>query len=209
MTKRAIKRAVQVVVLASLLPVLIGGCALNGSQPTGPQQGQAAPPPEPGLDLPERPRDLPVAGLGEAQICELIKPEQLGQLGVGGGNPAPKDAEHDFPGCSWLSEPGAASSIGVLVLIAPMSVQDLQAQSMDPSGDTATTYELADGFGAVQTQVPGAERLGCVVDVDVAEGKTLEAGLSWQGGAEMTNQAMCAKAKQAAEFAVSNLQAQA
>ncbi|MEU6132761.1 hypothetical protein ABZ805_26590 [Saccharopolyspora sp. NPDC047091] len=76
------------------------------------------------------PRDLPVSGLDKAQICELIQPEQLDQLGVGGGDRAPKNDANDFPGCSWLSEPGTPSSIGVLVLIAPMSIQDLQERSI-------------------------------------------------------------------------------
>ncbi|GAA3355542.1 DUF3558 domain-containing protein [Saccharopolyspora gregorii] len=205
MTKYVTRRGVRVAILSGLLPFLVGGCALNEAEPADPQQGQAAPAPETGPDLPNRPRDLPVSGLDEAQICKLIRPEQLDQLGVGGGNPAPKLNEQDFPGCSWLSESGASPSIGVLLSVAPMSIQDRLAET---SGGTATTDTLDSGFGAVRSQVPGAESLGCVVAVDVAEGETLEAGLSWLGGDDMTNQAMCAKAKQAAEFAVSNLQAQ-
>ena len=101
-----------------------------------------------------------------------------------------------------------ATGLGLTIAIAPLSIDEAQSRKSDGSPETAATYAVGQGFGAVQGQVPGAENLGCFVDVDVAEGQTLEVGITALGGDEVSNQDMCAKAEQAAEFAVSNLQAQ-
>lgn len=93
--------------------------------------------------------------------------------------------------------------------VAPLKIEDAEAKKQEGPPETAATYTVGGGFGAVQGQIPGAESLGCFVDVDVANGQTLEASLmSWDSSRSMSNQDMCAKTKQAAEFAVTNLQAQ-
>ncbi|MFR9731322.1 DUF3558 domain-containing protein [Saccharopolyspora sp. MS10] len=207
MTSSLVRRGPVFAVLLSAV-LLSGGCALGGGEAVEPQPAPAYPEQGSGLDLPPRPRDLPIAGMAEARICEIFSAEQLEQLGVGPGSPSPKNGTRNFPGCMWLSDPEAAASTGISVSVAPVGIAELEAQSQEGSPDTAASYTVGGGFGAVQSQIPGAESLGCTVDVDAAERSALEVGFAWQGGAEMTNQDMCAKAKQAAEFAVGNLRAQ-
>lgn len=170
-------------------------------------ESNPAPTSESAGDQPSRPRDLPVAGLAEPQICGLIKPEQEQQLGAFGPSPAPKDGTLDFPGCVWQS-PSGGIPYGIGVAIAPMSLDELLEQKDPGSPETAATYTVGEGFRAVQAQKPGAEGLGCVVDVDVAEGQTLEVNIAMLQSQALSNQEQCAKAKQAAELVVTNLQAQ-
>ncbi|MEU6130383.1 DUF3558 domain-containing protein [Saccharopolyspora sp. NPDC047091] len=191
--------------LLVVVPALLAGCALN--------EAPAAPPPATdqgagsGLGLPERPRDLPVAGMQEDAVCAVLTPEQVGTLGVGRGVPQAESGTFDTPGCTWLSGQ-ETSGVGLTIAVAPLSFEDSQSQKSDGSSNVAAIFTLGQGFGALQGQIPGAENLGCFVDVDAAEGQTLEVGTTSIGGDDVSNQDLCAKAKQAAEFAVSNLQAQ-
>ncbi|MCA1188893.1 DUF3558 domain-containing protein [Saccharopolyspora sp. 6T] len=188
--------------LLVVVPALLAGCALNeaSASPVSSDSGS-------NLGLPQRPNDLPVAGMDGAKACTTLTEEQAGSLGVDEGRPQPATGTFKTPGCTWMSH-RAASSIGITVTAAPVSIEEAQEQKQEGSPETAATYAVGDGFGAVQGQIPGAEGLGCFVDVDAAEGRLLEVGVTWLGGDDMTNHDMCAKAKQAAEFAVSNLQAQ-
>ncbi|GAA3355544.1 DUF3558 domain-containing protein [Saccharopolyspora gregorii] len=191
--------------LLVVVPALLAGCALNeapASPPPAADQGADS-----GPDLPSRPRDLPVAGMKEGAVCGVLTPQQLGALEVGRGVPQARSGTFDAPGCTWLSG-REATGLGLTIAIAPLSIDEAQNRKSDGSPETAATYAVGQGFGAVQGQVPGAENLGCFVDVDAAEGRTLEVGITSIGGDDVSNQAMCAKAKQAAEFAVTNLQAQ-
>ena len=186
----------------AVLPLFAVGCTVNGpdAPPQAPPSGS-----ENGLNLPKRPHDLPVAGLDEARACQLITPEQQAQLGVDAGAPQAQAGSFKTPGCLWMSH-GTPTNLGATITVAPMGIADAEA-SKSSSPETAEQYAIA-GFGAVQGQTPGAEDLGCFVDVDAANGQTLETGVTWLGGPHLPNEEMCAKAKQVAEFAVGNLQQQ-
>ncbi|MBK0867503.1 DUF3558 domain-containing protein [Saccharopolyspora sp. HNM0986] len=191
------------VACAVLFAVTAGGCTVNGATGTS----QPAPTSEAGDEQPARPRELAIAGLTEPQICGLIKPEQEQQIGAFGPSPAPKDGTLDFPGCIWQS-PAGGVPYGIGVAVAPMGLDELLGQKDPGSPETAATYTVGEGFRAVQSQTPGAEGLGCVVDVDVAEGQALEVNIAMLQSQALSNQEQCAKAKQAAELVVTNLQAQ-
>lgn len=110
--------------------------------------------------------------------------------------------------CLWTSPQGIDPSFGVSVHARQIPVDEFKTESGDPFPETAATYDVA-GYRAEQIQDgAGLEQLGCSVGVDVAEGQTLEAFTTVLQAGSMSNQDMCAKAKQAAEFAVTNLQAQ-
>lgn len=97
---------------------------------------------------------------------------------------------------------------GISLYARQIAVDGFKTESGEPFPDTAASYAIS-GFRAEQVQEgAGLEQLGCSVGVDVANGQTLEAFMSPLNAGTMSNQDMCAKAKQAAEFAVGNLQQQ-
>jgi len=185
---------------AVLITAAFSGCTINGPDEPAPSPSSQQP-------QPQRPRDLPVKGLTEQQICGLVKPEQEPQIGAFGPSPAPKDGQQDFPGCVWQS-PSGGVPYGIGVSVAPMGIDELQGTKMPPAPETAATYSIGEGFRAVQAQATGAEGLGCVVDVDAAEGQTLEVNIAMLQSGALPNQEQCARAKQAAEIVVGNLQQQ-
>ena len=138
-------------------------------------------------------------------MCQLLLPEQQIQLGVESSDPA---GAGEAPGCTWLSVPGTEPDVSILIEAVEMGFQEAADRAGEPFPETAASYEVH-GFAAEQRQAgAGLESLGCRVDVDVAEGRALEVFYSPTLSGTLTNQDMCAKAKQAAEFAVGNLQAQ-
>lgn len=140
-----------------------------------------------------------------ADFCQLLPPEQQVQVDVNGSRPLPPDKGL---GCGWLSTPDMPRDVGIQLQALPMGLDQAVDRSGEPLPETAAKYTIQ-GFPAQQAQNgAGLESFGCRVDVDVAEGQTLEVGYLPMGGPPMSNQDMCAKAKQAAEFAVGNLQQQ-
>ncbi len=138
-------------------------------------------------------------------MCKLLLPEQQVQVGVERSDPAPAGSA---PGCIWLSVPGVKPDVTIELEALDMGFEEAVGRAGEPFPETAASYEI-DGFKAEQGQEgAGLESLGCRVDVDVAQGQTLEVFYSPTLSGTVTNQDMCAKAKQAAEFAVTNLQAQ-
>ncbi|MEU6130385.1 DUF3558 domain-containing protein [Saccharopolyspora sp. NPDC047091] len=176
------------------------GCALSQGQESG--SGTSTPAPQP---APDRPRELPVVNKQSADVCGLLTPEQQIQVGVGRSDAA---APGEAPGCVWLSIPGAEPDVSIEIEALNQGIDDAYDRSGEPFPETAAAYVI-EGFPAKQGQgSAGLEALGCRVDVDVAEGQTLEVFYSPTLTGTVSNQDLCAKAKQAAEFAVSNLQAQ-
>ncbi|MCA1188890.1 DUF3558 domain-containing protein [Saccharopolyspora sp. 6V] len=177
------------------------GCALGGDKGQVASPDISAPAPQP---APERPRELAVVNRQSADICGLLTPEQQTQVGVGRSGPT---APGEAPGCVWLSVPGAEPDISVEIEALSKGIEGAYDRSDEPFPDMAASYAIA-GVPAKQGQgSAGLEALGCRVDVDVAEGETLEVFYSPTLTGTVSNQDMCARAKQAAEFAVSNLQA--
>lgn len=176
------------------------GCASNQSGQEPPEVQSPAPQP-----APERPQELSIAGKPSSEFCNLLAPEQQSQLGVGRWEPLPAD---QGVGCGWLSLPGVQPDVGIQLQALQMGFDEAADRSGEPFPETADSYTLQ-GFPARQSQSSaGLEGLGCRVDVDVANGQALEAFYTPAMAGSVSNQDMCAKAKQAAEFAVTNLQAQ-
>ncbi|MGW5794221.1 DUF3558 domain-containing protein [Saccharopolyspora sp. NPDC003752] len=182
------------------------GCTVNGpdTDETSSAPTTAATKPETfSLNLPQRPRDLQIAGKQDADICTWLTSDQKAKLEAGGGRPVVKNG-NNYNGCSFLGQSGKAQ-FGISLRVVPEGLDAFASKIAAVQAKTATTYEV-NGFGAVQGQIPGAESLGCSVFVDAAEGQTLyaELGLTTPGG--MNNDQMCERAKQAAEAAVTTLQ---
>ncbi|WP_323055181.1 DUF3558 domain-containing protein [Saccharopolyspora sp. NFXS83] len=186
----------------SMVGLLGTGCALNGGEGSDqPPPDSTSPAPQP---APERPRELALAGKPSAELCTLLSADQQAAVGVGRSSPL---TGQDV-GCGWLSLPGANPDVGVQIQSLPMELAQAVERSGDPFPETAATYTVQ-GFPAQQGQNgAGLEGMGCRVDVDVADGQTLEVFYTPTIAGSVANQDMCAKAKQAAEFAVTNLQAQ-
>ncbi|WP_346073890.1 DUF3558 domain-containing protein [Saccharopolyspora thermophila] len=157
------------------------------------------------LNLPQRPKDLAIAGKQDADICTWLTSEQKKALKVGSGRPVIKDG-NNYNGCDFAGEDGPAL-YGIAFRVVPEGIEDFLKKVVDPSAETAATYDIQ-GFGAVQGQIPGAESLGCAVYVDAAEGQTLYVDMALDAPGTMNNQQMCEKAKQAADAAVTTLQSQ-
>ncbi|MEB3366826.1 DUF3558 domain-containing protein [Saccharopolyspora sp. S2-29] len=177
--------------------IALAGCTVNGPDP-------APPAPElESLNLPQRPKDIAVAGKQDADVCTWMSAEQLTSLQVGAGEPLPKDGSN-YNGCGYLGDTGAARfAIGVRII--PEAI-DMFLQKINSSPGTRQTYEL-NGFGAVQSQINGGESLGCDAFVDVAEGQTVWVNMQLQTPNAMNADQMCEKAQTAAHSAVSTLQA--
>ncbi|MEU6130382.1 DUF3558 domain-containing protein [Saccharopolyspora sp. NPDC047091] len=177
------------------------GCALGGGEEPGPSPEGSAPAPQPG---PQRPRDLALSGKQSPELCTLLSADQQAAVGVGRSRPLTGEEV----GCGWLSLPGANPDAGVQIQSVPMGLAEAAERAGEPFAETAASYTVQ-GFPARQAQSgAGLEGMGCRVDVDVAEQSTLEVFYTPTIAGTVSNQDMCAKAKQAAEFAVSNLQAQ-
>ncbi|GAA0534624.1 hypothetical protein GCM10011581_08350 [Saccharopolyspora subtropica] len=159
------------------------------------------------LNLPQRPKDLAIAGKQDADICTWLTSEQKKALDVGGGRPVIKDG-NNYNGCDFAGElQGGRVQFGIVLRVVPEGIEDFVKKTADSSPETAANYDIQ-GFGAVQGQISGAESLGCHVFVDAAEGQTLYVDLALNSPGGMDNQQMCEKAKQAADAAVTTLQSQ-
>ncbi|WP_268951830.1 DUF3558 domain-containing protein [Saccharopolyspora elongata] len=183
---------------------LLAGCTVNGpdaeptSEPTStPTSGSGA-----SLELPPRPRDLPVGGAQDAEICSWLLPEQQAQLQVARPRPAVKNG-NNYNGCIFNPD-GTGVSAGVALRVVPEGL-DAFVQKVNSAEGSRKVLEVK-GFGAVQSQIAGAERLGCSVFVDAAQGQTLYVDLNLLASDGMDNNQMCERAKQAAEAAVTTLQ---
>ncbi|MDA3643474.1 DUF3558 domain-containing protein [Saccharopolyspora indica] len=181
--------------------LLVAGCTVNGPDPV-PAGESTATSAEP--ELPKRPAELPVAGAQDAEICTWLTGQQMTQLQV--ARPAPVEKNGDnYSGCGYLSD-GTGVSTGLSLRVVPQGIEPFLEKVSSAEG-SRRTFDV-NGFGAVQSQIAGAERLGCDVFVDAAEGQTLWASLALlTGGDELDNEQMCEKAAQAAGAAVTSLQA--
>ncbi|MER7010161.1 DUF3558 domain-containing protein [Saccharopolyspora sp. NPDC000359] len=199
---RARLRCGLVMVAAAAVPLT--GCTVNGPDPA-PEPGGTTPTSSAGaasFDFPARPAELPIAGKQDADACTWLASEQKQQLEVGGGRPVVKSG-NNYNGCTFLGQSGPAQ-YGISLRVVPEGL-DAFAQKL---ADSAPEQDQVGGFGAVRSQVPGAEGLGCAVFVDAAEGQTLYVDLTLTTPGAMDDQQMCEKAGQAATAAVTTLQAQ-
>lgn len=179
------------------MAAVLTGCTVNGPDPAPsepePTSGSGS------LQLPPRPKELPIAGAQDAAVCTWLSSEQQSQLQVSRPKPAVKNG-NNYNGCAYTPD-GTGVSTGVAVRVVPEGLEPFMAK-MPGSQPT----QAINGFGAVQSQVPGAEGLGCAVLVDAAEGQTLYVDLTLLSPGALNNQQMCDKAKQAAQATVTTLQ---
>ncbi|MBQ0927277.1 DUF3558 domain-containing protein [Saccharopolyspora endophytica] len=184
---------------ATLLAVT--GCTVNGPDPA---PAPSAPAPDESMKLPQRPKDLAVAGKRDDDVCTWLSAEQQQSLRVSGAQPVIKDGDN-YNGCGYLGDTGAARfAIGVRIVPEPI---ELFLQKINSSPGTRQVYEL-NGFGTVQSQIGGGESLGCDAFIDAAQGQTVWVNMQLQTPGAMNADQMCEKAQTAAHSAVSTLQAQ-
>nr|WP_246330829.1 DUF3558 domain-containing protein [Saccharopolyspora hordei] len=186
-------------VVGAAAAVTLTGCTVNGPDPepsTTTSSGGA-----PSFSFPARPAELPIAGKQDQEICTWLTPEQKAQLETGGGRPVVKNG-NNYNGCTFLGQSGRAQ-FGVSLRVVPEGLEAFAAKLADSEPEQTEV----NGFGAVRSQVPGAEGLGCAVFVDAAEGQTLYVDMSLTTPGAMDDAQMCEKAGQAAEAAVTTLQA--
>ncbi|MER7080696.1 Protein of unknown function [Saccharopolyspora kobensis] len=183
--------------------LLVAGCTVNGPDPV--PAGESTPAGETSAEtaFPKRPAELPVAGAQDAEICTWLTGQQMAQLKVARPSPVIKNG-NNYNGCGYSSD-GTWANAGVSLRVVPEPLEVFAAK-LNSSEVSRKTFEI-NGFGALQSQIAGAERLGCSVFVDVAQGQTLYAELSLLSVGEMDNEQMCEKAAQAAGAAVTSLQA--
>ncbi|WP_177226335.1 DUF3558 domain-containing protein [Saccharopolyspora shandongensis] len=179
-------------------------CTVNGPDPDSEPPATSAPTTKSSsLDLPQRPRDLAIAGKQDAEICAWLKSEQKQSLQIGGsGRPVQRNG-NNYNGCAFLGEAGNAQ-FGFALRVVPEGIQSFMSE-VNSSPESEKAFEI-NGFGAVQGQIAGGESLGCDVFVDAAEGQTLWINMMLQTPGGMDNDQMCERAKQAAEAAVTTLQ---
>lgn len=195
-------RTVPLGALAALgLAAALVGCTVNGPDPAPVRRAA-----QPGLGLPERPGDLPVAGEQQADICGWLSPEGKASIPVGeiSGRPLASNGAN-YPGCGFLGQDGRAN-YGIGIRVVPEPVREFVEQ-INSNPRTRRTYEL-NGYGAVQSQVWGAENLGCDAYVDAADGQTLWINLMLFTPGGLDTDQMCGKTQLAAKAAVATLQAQ-
>ncbi len=183
--------------------VALTGCTVNGPTPDAAPATSVPTTKNSSLNLPQRPRELAVAGKQDTEICNWLRSDQKRSVQVGGsGRPVPKNG-NNYNGCAFLGEAGNAQ-FGVALRVVPEGINSFM-HKVNSSPESETAYEI-NGFGAVQGQLAGGESLGCDVFVDAAEGQTLWINMMLQTPGGMNNQQMCDRAKQAAEAAVTTLQ---
>ncbi|WP_249124190.1 DUF3558 family protein [Saccharopolyspora erythraea] len=184
--------------------LVAGGCTVNGPESPTPATSTSA--------ESSRSKDLAVVGKPDADLCDLLTPEQQTALGVGGARPnAETDelTETDYPGCAWRRPLGEEPAYGIRVYAVPEGIKDFMGKISPAFPETEASYTVGNGFPAMQAQRgESLEQLGCMVGVDVADGQTLGVFASPGVSQVMSNQDICAKAKAAAEAAVTTLQSQ-
>lgn len=184
--------------LAALL--VLTGCTVNGPDPA---PAPSAPATDESVKLPQRPKDLAVAGKQDDEACAWLGADQQKSLQVGGGQPVIKDGDN-YNGCGFLGDTGAARfAIGVRIVPEPV---ELFLQKINSSPGSRQVYEL-NGFGTVQSQIGGGESLGCDAFIDAAQGQTVWVNMQLQTPNAMNADQMCEKAQTAAHSVVSTLQA--
>ncbi|GAA2357086.1 hypothetical protein GCM10009854_39230 [Saccharopolyspora halophila] len=189
-------------VLAALgLVAALSGCTVNGPDPERTERERQA-----GPDLPQRPGELPVAGKRRADICGWLTAADKASIPVGEISGRPLDSDGaNYAGCGFLGHDGNAD-YGIGIRVVPEPIERF-LQQINSNPDSRRTYRL-NGHGAVQSQVWGAENLGCDAFVDAAEGQTLWINLMLFTPGGLDTDQMCGKAQLAAEAVVSTLQSQ-
>ena len=185
------------VVVAGCAGVTVAGTPTPATEESGP--GSAVEPA--GLDLPPRPRELPLDGVDP---CSLLSEGQRAELGLDGPiRPGNSDTPlFTGPTCTTVGfEPRGvgltltlATQHGLDELIAPGSVRDV-----------LTATEVA-GFPAVVARPKHVDF--CSVDVDLAEGQFLDVMFSDAAkNPPIPQDQLCRDAVEIAEAAVTTLQA--
>jgi uncharacterized protein DUF3558 len=172
-------------------PSSAGSASENPSSPTG----------TPSVDIPPRPRDLPV---DDVDPCAVFNDAQLAQLKVDDHHSAQDDRGYykDTKGCIFDvdSEPYLAYYVMTITFegIEPWLTPD--SRNIDPA-----TLVTVGGYSAAQFHFRGAQGFDCITSVDVAEGQQLYVAL-YPISDGFSNDQLCQMSGQAAEMAVSTLQ---
>lgn len=173
---------------------LVAGC--GGAVAGSPGPAPSPPGAQPARTLPPRPRTIDMHGV---DACSLITQAQAAQLDADRVEPS-QDANH-LPACSFdriHSEP----FVDIRVTPTPIAGVDTYLQpGYTPTRIVITTVA---GFGAVQLRV--ASEGDCSLLVDTAPGQHLDVLVSLFSRGALTGDQLCAKAQQAAEFAMQHLE---
>lgn len=184
----------------SAAAVVLTGCGLAESEKTAGTAPPSAPPPittSTPPPPPPRPFEVP---LDEIDPCDLITPEQRGQLGFD-RDPLP-NAEGGFgdaDACSYRNTQGKVGARLALITTEGMGVWT------DDTAQVEATPVVISGFPALVIKTPDLN-LSCNVAVDVAEGQHIDVLFRDDGGqpAPPLDQ-LCAGAQRVAEDAMDTL----
>lgn len=161
----------------------------------------AAPPPAtpstPPVELPPRPRAVPLDGLDP---CRALTPQQQTELGVNreprqfeGGNRGEAQCEFEH----IYSEPYYRYIVGLVL-----------TEGADAWLTTRRTVELRTlsvaGFGAVETRTLGEDDFDCMLSVDVADGQSLDVSFV-SSDDRFTDDDLCDRALVGAEAVLATL----
>ncbi|WP_063713769.1 DUF3558 domain-containing protein [Amycolatopsis nigrescens] len=185
--------------LGGLAVFALAGC----SSPTQGVAEPSAPAPSPGgqaVDLPSRPKEMPLAGIDP---CTLFTEQQLDELKV---NSEPRSrAGREGQTCSLgvnLTEPYYSYNVEA---VTTADLQDwLTGGHHNASLNTEPTQ--VGGFPALTSHAKGSSPSDCETLVGVARGQTLRAQMYPESQGAFDQKQLCDMAKQVATMAVETLQ---
>lgn len=175
---------------ASVAALGLAGCSSSGSTETPPPDTSSAAPTSEtssGVEI-SNPRDL--SSVKDA--CQLLKPAQAQQLGLGPPKPA-EDSPWGESSCEWEQD-------RLSIKFKPDTVLGQNISEIAKNAQKSSPDEQVDGYPVVLSQ-PGS--ITCGINVGVAEEQNL--GVFSTVPASSGKQP-CEFAKQAAGMAISNLQ---
>lgn len=183
-------------VAAAVLAVAVAGCA--SPQPAAP----AGPEPFAGIELPPRPRDVPVR---DVNPCDLLTEAQRAEIGL--QRPpvfSPSDSSAFFEGPEPLCGSRANEPRAFNVAVAtPYDGMGIRALTGRPVRSELTVIEVQ-GFPAVLGR-PTADPLFCQVIVDVAPGQAVSAIFRDGGRGDIPQDDLCDGAVHVANAAMTTL----
>lgn len=188
------------------LGLVLSGCTVNGPDPVPAGEESSQPSTEPNTPkLPARTVDYDLSKVTDP--CTLLTPEQQGQLGVQRSRASEVRPPFNAVSCQFaVTEPTVYG-----IDVTPIPNQGIDAILKQSAGlkepSTAQVYTVG-GVPAYQSQPKGASTLGCGLFLDVADGQSMEVGVTSVDRGALNNQQMCEKAKQGAEAVVATLQQQ-
>ena len=155
--------------------------------------------PTPTAALPARPRAIEMSTTGDP--CQLLTPAQQQRFGMDRFLPE-DDTGFGHPGCTFKVDSGPWYGFTV----TPKPDLDARRLLTDEFGRRAKLTSAA-GFPAVESRpgLTGQSNLSCFVNVDVADGQSLEVQSLLISTEAFTSDEMCEKTRLVAEAAMATL----